>query len=143
MSEEITPPAIKAVMHILRRVQTSPDFAHYMLATESFALCVRAAADHLGEPEETLRQKIEKNAANLRHEPEVVGLRNVVEQLERLSDKEVGEIIEFDEEWQNSRIDAVEELLRFAELGVERLTVETLRVALAGNAMAIYRNGAT
>lgn len=146
MSDENQPQSAseKAVFHILRRVSTDANFAWYMLGTEALRLCVLAAAEALGKPASEVREEVEQNAASNRDEPDVVGLRNIVDQLERLSDKEVAEIVEFDEEWQISRTEAVEELLRFAELGVEQLTVESLRNALEGSAMAVYRErGAT
>lgn len=87
-----------ATLHITQRVIESPDFAHYMLATESLRLCLDAEAEVAGISYDECERRI-LEAINLRRksqrrnggptaaEPREITLEHRIEELEtELSD---------------------------------------------------------
>lgn len=119
--------AEKAVFHIVRRVQSCPDFAWLMLNTESLALCFAAVAAYKGEPVEKVRKKIEENAASLKETPEIVRLRKQVEDHEDAYQDEEEAEGEF-----AGILSEVEALLWQDECGLLPLTADRLRAVLNG-----------
>jgi len=88
--------AMKAVKHILDRVQTDPDFAHVMILTESHHLCCEAEAEETGEDVETVkdRRSVDKQPNYRRREPEIVVRRRQLRAAHRKLEENG---IEFDE----------------------------------------------
>lgn len=121
-----------ALLHMIRRVQSDASFAWVMIGTESLSLAIDALAECRNEPVERLRSRVEKNAATTRETPEVVKLRQRVEELERLQ-----HFTAVEDRWHDPRnknravVEAIEELVRLAECGgCEVLTVENLKTVL-------------
>jgi hypothetical protein len=123
--------AEKAVFHIIRRVQSCPDFAWLMIGTESLFLCLQAAAQFKGEPVEGIRKKIEANAASLKRTPEVVELRKKVQELQNAADDD-DEIEEENEGYFAALLGQIQDLLWQAECGQLPLTADRLRAVLDG-----------
>lgn len=133
VDQKVMTKAEQAAFHIVRRVQSDSAFAWVMMGTESLALCMAAAAEYRGEPEENLREFVDKNAASRRETPEIVLLRERVKQLEARLDGTLNERDD-DKRWTDRQYRAlrnVDELLHFAKLGVETPTAERLERALA------------
>jgi len=137
MSEQSS--ADRAVIHILRRVQTDASFAWHLMGTESLRLCFEAYAALKGESVDAVRERIESNAATLRDTPEIVLLRKRVEELEgeiRELKPEDDEDAVFEDGFPSMDFDLrenLEELCLAVECGHSRLlTVENLRDVLGG-----------
>lgn len=130
--------AEEAVAHIVRRIQTDANFAWYMLGTECFAKCMAAMADCRGASEESIRQNVEKTAANRQQQPEVLTLRAKVEslqsQLARLTAGRTTHDARCDQrDGYLVTLTRVRDLIRVAEIMGEALTVDQLRDAIEGH----------
>jgi len=125
--------AYKAAVHILRRMTENADFAHLMIGTESFDLCVRAVAEYRDHPADDIRREVEENAANRKQKPKVVRLQEENDRLNAINDmtRDFNEYGVGDEHVYDV-VEAVKDLVRLAELGQNVLTVENLKNALDG-----------
>ena|SRR5690606_26306772 len=132
----------EAVEYILRRVCNDSSFAWVMVGTEALAKCIKAFAERTGESEDVVRERIEKNAASVREKPEIVDLREKVEELTAKTMKfgqadDAAAIQAAIEHEGRVRSDgpvraALQDLLWSAECGNGVLTVENLRRILDG-----------
>jgi hypothetical protein len=83
--------AEKAVSHILDRVVNDRNFSWYMIGTESFRLCLAAAAEHTGKTEEAFEREIfgrmqRANERLRRHNAEEADVEVQRKRLERIDD---------------------------------------------------------
>ena len=74
-----------ACRYIIHRVMADPNFAHYMLNTQSLAQCISAIAKSAGD-EQMIRDRIEAAVKKPTHEAETVALRKRIRELEREND---------------------------------------------------------
>lgn len=143
MKNDHTPTtAEKAVAHILRRCQQDENFLHYMAHTQSLALCLASFAEARGEDPDKLAEKLYETGQRIGRKPEVVELRQQVEDLKR---RLQGKPSAGDEENESRRlrnyraaINNVTELLRLAEICGNDVSAEELREALSGDPLAYY-----
>ena len=125
----------KAVLHIVRRVQSDASFAWLMIGTESLSLCFDAIAERRSEPVESVRARIEENAASNRETPEVVKLRKSVRDLTAQLHNEEAESSAWrkDATRIQSRkerdLSAIDELIWQVEFCGQALTIEDLKKA--------------
>lgn len=142
MPEATKTKAVEACLHILRRVKRCPNFAHYMLGTESLSLCFQAVAEFNGCREEKIRDDVEVNAATHKQDADVVEMQRTIDRLEsELSVTQEGvasKADELEEAFSNAaeeswaQMQAVRRVLHLATIAGRDIPVDELEAAIEG-----------
>ncbi len=142
--------AIKAIAHVLRRVQIDPDLAWHMVGTESLALCMQAFAEHKQRDPEEFREEIEraiaamqqvKKSRVLEQQETINCLRNAInshvcEDSDDDFDDDEEKLLRLEMMQQELAFSRVGELLDYCRIRNERPTIEAVEAALDRKSLA-------
>ncbi len=132
--------AIKAIAHVLRRVQQDPDLAWHMVGTESLALCMQAIAEHQQREADEVRSEIESAIVAMQKQKlsRVEEQQNTILQLNNTLALIVNrpEIFADDEDDDPQCESSLEDLLQYCRLRNERPTIEAVEAAMRGRKLA-------